>query len=157
MHWSLRLLFILGVAWLAFLGGMSYSEKTIKPDLQVQYVPEYIETVRYVKETTVIAQYIDRPVPIHNEPGLFEFKDFEELEYYLAWFRTERMINYGKGQCEDYAYQFMRQAIADGYLVSTELIEIKTGWKMANTVPIGNEVYLVEIAMGSIKRYGLKD
>jgi len=156
MHWSMRISLTIALMWLAFLGGISYGRQTTKPEIQIQYVPEYIE--KYIETTVTVTQYIDRPVPIHNEPGLFEFRDFEEFEYYLAWFRTEKMIQYGKDQCEDYAYQFMLQAIADGYLVSTELIDIsKTEQHMANTVPIGNNVYLVDLAMGSIKLYGLKD
>lgn len=153
MHWSLRLLLALAIAYLIFVGGIYYNEETTEPEVRIEYVPEYIE-----RQTTVtIAQYIDRPVPVHNEPGLFEFKTLQELKDYVAWFRTERMIDYGKDQCEDYAYQFMRQAIADGYLVSTELIEIKTGWHMANTVPIGNQVLKVEISTGEIKLYARKD
>lgn len=132
--------------------------------------PERVTTAIYVpypevesKEVErVITEYKTREkivrVPIHNEPGLYEFKNKGELADYIRWYRNEKMVQHGVDQCEDYAYDFMGQAIADGYLVSTEIIEKPSKiWHIANTVPIGNDVYLVNISSGSIKLYALKD
>lgn len=120
---------------------------TIEKKVFVPY-PEII-----VKETERIVE-----VPIHNEPGLHEFTSKRELQAYVSWYRNNKMIQYGVDQCEDYAYDFMQQAIADGYLVSTEAVEkSKEVWHLANTAPIGNEVWLVDIAPGNIELYALKD
>lgn len=118
----------------------------------------YVPVERIVEVPVEVTREIIIEVPIHNEPGLYEFKNEGELRDYIRWYRNGKMVQYGVDQCEDYTYDFMRQAIADGFLVSTEIIEKKGNvWHMANAVPIGNGVYLVDISSGSIKLYALKD
>lgn len=157
-------LLINSIASLVLIAGISIVSYQLPHEPErvtnVIYVPYPVEIVREVERVVTEYKTLETivEVPAHNEPSLREFGDESELKDYVKWYRTEKMVQYGVGQCEDYAYDFMRQAIADNYLVSTEIIENSSEvWHMANTVPIGNSVYLVGISSGSIKLYTLKD
>ncbi len=123
-------------------------------------IVEIVEVEKIVEKSVITRIYNERIVEVfvHHEPGLREFDNRRGFINYLTWYRTEKMVNYGVDQCEDYAYDFFQQAIADGYVVSTEIVEQLYGdWHMANTVPIGNKVWLVEVSIGTVELYALKD
>ena len=91
------------------------------------------------------------------------FEDVEELEGYVQWYRNEKMVQYGAGRCIDYATDFMSQAIADGFLVSTEVVYqeyegnlFSDTLHMMNTTVIGGNVWAIDISTGAIKLFGTK-
>lgn len=138
---------------------VGFTVKSSQPDIVYVEVPvkEHIERQTFRVE----AQYIEKPVSIHNEPELHEFNTVKELTEYITWYRNERMVQWGEDQCEDYAYDFMQQAVADGYLVSTEVYETKVPdleiLHMANTAPVKNGIYLIDISSGAVELLALKD
>ncbi len=155
---------ILVVIW--FGGGWLIGVATTQPEIVYETVYEEVEVTKFLTVVEVVEKpvitriYTERIVEVfvHHEPGLREFDSRRDFINYLTWYRTEKMVNYGVDQCEDYAYDFFQQAIADGYVVSTEIVEQLYGdWHMANTVPIGNKVWLVEVSIGTVELYALKD
>ena len=158
---------VLGVMVLFYAGimvgiGLNIEAERSKPlPVRIIEVPAYIKVEKLVSSLRVERVEVIKKVAIHNEPGLYEFESLRELKDYVWWYRNERMVQHGVGQCEDYAYDFFVQAVADGYIVSTELYEKKVldagVLHMTNTAPIGNKVYLIEISAGSVELLALKD
>lgn len=147
----------------SLLGGIIIGYELDQPTTEYVEVPVEIETIREVKTLEVQVQYIEVPTPIHNEPRLYEFTSKKELGDYIRWYRNEVMPTYKADQCVDAAIDFMKQAIADGYLVSTETVyqeyESKlfpSTYHMMNTTVIGEDVWAIDITSGSKKLFGRK-
>jgi len=135
----------------------------VEQDIVLENLRGELEAERNKPPTVIIIyERVEVEVPRHNEPTLQEFESLKELRDYVRWWRNEKMVQYGKDQCEDYAYDFFQQGIADGYVISTELVfkgdpMFGEVCHMANLVPVGNRVYLVDISSGNIELYALKD
>ncbi|MCJ7828540.1 MAG: hypothetical protein MUP81_02235 [Dehalococcoidia bacterium] len=80
--------------------------------------------------------------------GMAHPKEFESLETLKAWLMQDNTesaftdttdINY---DCDDYARGLMRNALEDGYLISTQIDIFKA--HMFNSAMIGNDIYFIE-------------
>lgn len=148
----------ISVAIMCFCFGVYYGQTSIDPQIEVKYIPYPVEHVKTIHTTTTTAQRIEVPVPIHNKPGYYEFESKREFKDYLQWYRNERMVNHGPKQCEDYADDFVKQAFADDYFVKSAYFWVdKYTRHEAVAVPIGNKVYMADIAAGCMEFYAYED
>lgn len=144
----LLMLLCFNLGW--YLGQYRESRGTIEVLVEVPVeVPVYIETLRVERQV----EYV-----YGNPSELKEFDNPNQLREYVSWYRNERMKQYGEGKGVDYATDFMRQALADGFLVSTEIIYqeaeqkmFPSFWDMVNTAIIGLDIWTIDISSGTIK------
>jgi hypothetical protein len=116
-------------------------------------------TVEYIEETVVEKEYIDvvRHVPVE----LRNFTDRAELEQWLKERNQTTSIRFRQHDavvdCDDFAIELQREALADGFLVSFEIIrggEYNDLFSIPlpeeqllhaiNLSIIGNDVYYIE-------------
>ena len=89
-------------------------------------------------------------------------KQFESLDSLKAWlaqddsdhviyvFGDACLNNY---DCDDYASALVHNALEDGYLVSTEIVDDH----MMNSTIIGNDIYLIEPQTDEVRFWGKRD
>ena len=121
-------------------------------------------TVEYVEKPVTEVKYIERvkmvPVELRN------FTDLEELKQWIAnrnkvtTFRFQSTEN--PVDCDDYAFELQQEALADGYLMSFQIIEPDTYNSLfenklppetlhaINLVLIGNSAYYIEPQTGEV-------
>ena len=129
--------------------------------------------VRLVETTTV--QYVDRPVTVTEyvervKSVPVELRDFSELEELKQWLEDKKNVTTVRFQspnvtvdCDDYALEMQQKALADGYLISLEIIgpgEYNKLFKNSelppntlhaiNLVIIGNDAYYIEPQTGEV-------
>lgn len=121
---------------------------------------------------TRITQYVEKPVTqvkyverVKMMP--VELRDFDDPEGLRKWLTTTTTIYFKRPElaidCDDYAVTLQRKALADGYIMSLQVIEpnrynllfergkIPTNTLHAiNLVIIGNEAYYIEPQTGEI-------
>ena len=123
-------------------------------------------TVEYVEKPATEARYIDRVQLVHVE--LRNFTDLNELEQWLEGgedvttvrFQSEGIL---APDCDDYALELQRKALADGYVMSFQIIapeqynNLFQNGKLPpdvlhaiNLVIIGNSAYYIEPQTGEI-------
>ncbi len=177
MKWTLRSsymtlcpLFVVGTLTLFF----SINASARQPDFVLQTSSVVKPTVRLIETSTIqyvdrpvtVVEYIDRvervPVELHNYNGL------EELKQWLARVNTNTTTIYFKRpdttvDCDDFALALQHKALADGYLMSFQIIEpsrynslFESGKMPPNTLHainlavIGNNAYYIEPQTGEI-------
>ncbi len=123
-------------------------------------------TVQYVEKPVTELKYVERvetvPVQLHT------FSDLEELKQWLVRVNTNTATIYFKQpdttvDCDDFALALQRKALADGYIMSFQIIEpnrynglFESGKMPPNTlhainlVVIGNNAYYIEPQTGEI-------
>lgn len=88
-----------------------------------------------------------------------QFKSLDELKAWLAQDDTDStfyvfgsacLSNY---DCDDYAMALVYNALADGYLISTQIV----GDHMLNCAVIGNEIYFIEPQTDEVWLWGHRD
>ena len=116
-------------------------------------------TVQYVEKPVTVVEYIERvkSVPV-------ELRDFSELNELKQWLEDKKNVTTVRFQspnvtvdCDDYALEMQHKALADGYIMSFEIIgesEYNALFKTPlppsqslhaiNLVIIGNDVYYIE-------------
>jgi hypothetical protein len=88
-----------------------------------------------------------------------EFESVAELKAWLAQDNTDSTFYvFGSGcvshyDCDDYAVALARNALADGYLVSTQV----EGDHMLNSTIIGNDIYFIEPQNDEVWLWGHRD
>jgi len=107
-----------------------------------------VEKLVEINKGTLRIEYVYVDVPITRYEYLWkeprQFEDTEELDDYLASIPALMPI---EGQdCDDIARRFMLNALKDGYLVSTEILDNYRGqgFHMLNSTVIGNSIYFIE-------------
>jgi hypothetical protein len=119
-------------------------------------------TVEYVEETIIEKEYVDVIRQVSMDMRNFDTKD--ELE---KWIDTGFMTTIRFEQddnvidCDDYAIEMQQRALADGYIISFEIInaaeynelfstQLPTGQALhaINLAIIGNDVYYIEPQTG---------
>lgn len=172
MTLAFRILFAAGVLALAFWAGTCVSTVTFEP--QTATVIEPGVKCRLVERHTV--QYVDRPVTVVNNiervqripAELRNFNDLEELKQWLVAVGTNTTTVYfqlpgATVDCDDYALDLQHKALADGYILSFEVIgrsEYNAVFKSElppsqslhaiNLAIIGNNAYYIEPQTGEI-------
>jgi hypothetical protein len=123
-------------------------------------------TIGYVEKPVTEIRYIDRvekvPVQLRN------FNSLEELSQWLKGVNTDTTVVYFEGpeakiDCDDFALGLQQKALADGYLMSFQIIEpvtynslfqnsklpLSTHHAVDLTI-IGNNVYYIEPQTGEV-------
>jgi len=162
----LKTLIAIGVLFLAFWVGTSVSTVTFEP--QTTAIIEPTVQCRLVERHTV--EYVETPVTVVNNiervqwipAELRDFNDLEELKQWLVAVNTNTTTVYFQlpddtVDCDDYALDLRRKALADGYLMSFEVIgrseynalfksELPPGQSLhaINLALIGNNAYYIE-------------
>ena len=134
----------------------------IEPRVECQLVERH--TIRYVDRPVTVVNNIERiqrvPAELHN------FNNLEELKQWLAKIDTDTTTLYFQSpdalvDCDDYALDLQHKALADGYIVSFEIIrrsEYNAVFKSKlppsqslhaiNLAIIGNDAYYIEPQTG---------
>ncbi len=155
-----------GVLVLAFYTGIYVSPVALVPQTTAAIEP--IVESRLVARHTV--EYIDRPVTVVKNVEyvqkipveLRDFNDLEELKQWLVAVEMNTSTVYFQSadaaiDCDDYALDLQRKALADGYIMSFEVIarseynplfksDLPPGQSLhaVNLAIIGNNVYYIE-------------
>ncbi len=145
---------------------LSIGQATIKP--QTITVTEPVvncqllksHTVQYVEKPVTVVEYIERTQKMPVE--LRDFSDTGELKQWLVEVGMNTTTTYFQSpgvtiDCDDYALDMQHKALADGYIMSFEIISISeynavfksklpSGQSLhaINLVIIGNDAYYIE-------------
>ena len=163
---AFKALITIGVLGLVFWAGTYASQVEFEP--QTTTVIESGVECRLVERHTV--QYVDKPVTVVRNiervqripAELRNFNDLEELEQWLVAVSKNTTTAYlqlpgAKIDCDDYALDLQRKALADGYILSFEIISrseynavfenelpSSQGLHAINLAIIGNNAYYIE-------------
>ena len=167
-----RTLISIGVLSLAFCAGVylcpvvseSQTSSVIGPTVECQLVESH--TVQYIDRPVTVVNNIERlqriPVDLRN------FKDLGELKQWLAAVAMNTTTIFfqlpdAPVDCDDYALDLQRKALADGYILSFQVIsrseynavfqgELPPGQGLhaINLAIIGNSVYYIEPQTGEV-------
>ncbi len=136
----------------------------ISPNVECRVVETH--TVQYVEKPVTVVDYIERvkrvPVELRN------FSDLEELKQWLVGVDVNTTTIYFQSpndtlDCDDYAIALQQKALADGYLISLEIIETNeynryfknnelppNSLHAINLAIIGNDAYYIEPQTGEV-------
>lgn len=136
----------------------------IGPTVECRIVESH--TVQYVEKPVTMVEYVERvkrvPIELRN------FSNLEELKQWLVEVEMNTTTIYFRSpndtiDCDDYAIALQQKALADGYLISLEVIgtsEYNGLFKNSelpphslhaiNLVIIGNDAYYVEPQTGEV-------
>jgi len=153
---------------IGFFTGAVVAPVAVEPQTPETTVATKLGVEARIVETTTV-QYIDRPVPtveyierVKEIPvELRHFSDLEELKQWLQDKRNVATVRFQSPNatvdCDDYALELQHEALADGYIMSFEIIgdsEYNALFKTPlppsqslhaiNLAIIGNDVYYIE-------------
>ena len=168
MALAFKMLIALGVLAVAFYAGtylspvaVAFTPQTtavIEPSVECQLIKTH--TVQYVEKPVTVVEYIERTQKVPVE--LRHFNDLEELKQWLVEVDINTTTTYLQSpgvtiDCDDYALAMQHKALADGYIMSFEVIsrsEYNAVFKSKlppsqslhaiNLVIIGNDAYYIE-------------
>ncbi len=177
---ALKILLAIGVVPLAFCIGVYVAQATpesritantdaninanISPNVKYRAVETHI--AQYVEKPVTVVKYIERVTRVAVE--LRNFSDLEELKQWLIEVDANTTTIYFQSpgdtvDCDDYAIALQQKALADGYLISLEIIETSEYNRLfkSNELPpnslhainlaiIGNDIYYIEPQTGEI-------
>ena len=136
---------------------------SISPHVECRLVET--NTVQYVEKSVTVVEYVERvksvPVELRN------FSELEELKQWLEDKKNVATVRFqspnGTVDCDDYALEMQQKALADGYLISLEVIgpseyngifknsELPPNTLHAiNLVIIDNDAYYIEPQTGEV-------
>jgi len=165
-------LFVFAVLHLCFSIGVSVSPVTVEqqttgvvePTVECRLVERH--TVQYVEKPVTVVEFVERTQKVPVE--LRDFSDLGELRQWLAEVDMNATTTYFKSpdvkiDCDDYALSMQHKALADGYIMSFEVIgrgeynsifesKLPPGQSLhaVSLVIIGNDVYYIEPQTGEI-------
>jgi len=168
---ALKALVAVTILVLAFFIGAYVSRDRIEP--QTILVTE--TKIHYQIVEKPIVQYVDKPIPVVEyservERVPVELRNFNDLDELKQWLENKMSVTTIRLQspanevdCDDYAREMQNAALADGYIVSFEVIGMseynalfKTKLPHSQTLHavnlaiIGNDVYYIEPQTGEI-------
>jgi hypothetical protein len=142
--------------------GMIPMNFSLATDTEVKAAPEPVHTptvearlvethtVEYVEETVIATEYVDviREVPtkLRNFTTLRELEQWINGEIRTATLRfsTESKII----DCDDYAFEMQQEALADGYIISFQIISRSEYNEMfAASLPEGQSLHAINLAI----------
>ncbi len=168
---ALKTLLAVAVLVLVFNIGISIGQATFEPqtilvtETKVEYQPVVRTRVQYVDKPVPVVEYIERvktvPVELHN------FSDPDELKQWLEDKMNAPTVRFQlpntEVDCDDYALEMQNRALADGYIMSfqvigrseyNELFKTKLPDNQSlhaiNLAIIGNDVYYIEPQTGEV-------
>ena len=144
---------------------------TTPPQLEVSYVDDEVTAEvpndYYITDDNVdIDRTVNESIVVQNEITVekivekpIEFREFASLSELCHWLEldeTDSTIDCTEKEdlanllltyvydCDDFAYNLQKNALSQGYLMSTEIV-IKDGEQhMINSTTIGNNIYFIE-------------
>jgi len=154
---TLKSLVAVGVLVAAFLAGThvnpaSFQPQTttvIKPGVDSRLVERH--TVQYIEKPVTVVKNIERVVKIPAE--LRNFSDLEELEQWLAGVEASTTTLHFESadwemDCDDYALDLQRRALADGYILSFEVIDRdEYNTLFENELPPAQSLHAINLAI----------
>ncbi len=171
---AFRVLLAAGALALAFCAGVNIGRVEFEPEMRTVIGPTV--ECRLVESHTV--QYVERPVAVVRDTGsirsepaeLRHFENLEELRQWLAVAAESTATVYfqppgGEVDCDDYALALQSRALADGFIVSFEIIgrdeynslfsgRLPPGqdFHAINLAIIGNDAFYIESQTGEVIR-----
>ena len=168
---ALRTLGAVAVLALTFYIGVSVGQATFEPqtvlvtETEVEYQPVVRTMVQYVDKPVPVVKYIERVEKVPIE--LRNFSDLEELKQWLEDKMNVTTIHFQlpstELDCDDYALDMQHKALADGYIMSFEVIgrseynalfetKLPNGSSLhaINSAIIGNDAYYIEPQTGEV-------
>lgn len=136
----------------------------ITPSVECRVVET--NTVQYVEKPVTVVEYIERVKRVPVE--LRSFSNLEELKQWLVEVGMKTTMVYfqspnGTVDCDDYAIALQQLALADGYLISLEVIQTSEynglfknselpphSLHAINLAIIGNDAYYIEPQTGEV-------
>ena len=126
------------------------------PEYILVEVPEYIEVTKYIEVPVITEILIEVPVSTARY-----FNSEEELYMWVA----AHPITRGEGlDCDDYARQYIKMALDDGFIVSFDTMHpnellihfgiVTDQWHALNSTFIGNILYYIDPQTGVIACFG---
>ena len=168
---ALKILVSVVVLSLTFYIGASIGQATFEPqtilvtETRVEYQPVVRTMIQYVDKPVPMVEYIERveKVPV-------ELRNFSDLEELKQWLEDKMNITTMHFQlpdtevdCDDYPLGMQHKALADGYIMSFEVIgrnEYNALFKnklphsqtlhAINLAIIGNDAYYIEPQTGAV-------
>jgi len=107
------------------------------------------EELEYLQDNPTIVEVHVLPVEFPSKAALLKWLEENNIDAHEYIPTTY--------DCDDFAYDLMQAAIADGYLMSTQTVLINGNHHMMNATIIGNEVYLIEPQTDTVWLNGLRD
>ena len=109
----------------------------------------YVEVPDLAFKEIIVEKVVEKPIELR------EFVSFQKLVDWLEQDDTDSTLyltgtvdfstNLGSNyDCDDFAYRLQKSALAEGYLMSTEIIVKKGKQHMINSTSIGNNIYFIE-------------
>jgi hypothetical protein len=133
---AIKALVLAAVPAIAFFAGTFTSQAGFEPqtatdvnaDLSLSARCQLVSThtVQSIETPVTVVEYVDRVQEIPVEPR--NFRDLQELEQWLTETITMTTTIYfeqpgARVDCDDFALTLQQKALADGYLVSFQIIE----------------------------------
>ncbi|MFC1934514.1 hypothetical protein ACFLWC_07370 [Chloroflexota bacterium] len=166
---ALRALVVVTMLVVAFFIGTYVGRDAVKPQTVL-----VIETkTRYLTLEKPVVQYVDKPVVEYIErveKAPVELRNFNDLDELKQWLGNKMDVTTIRLQspasevdCDDYAREMQCKALADGYIVSFEVIGVREynalfKTKLSHSQPlhainlaiIGNDIYYIEPQTGEV-------
>jgi hypothetical protein len=167
-----KILISVGFMALAFCAGVYAQPVELKASLTTAATPTVecklmeSHTIQYIDRPATAAESVEQVQTIPATPS--HFSSLEELRQWLVAVDTKTTTIYfqypeAMVDCDDYALDLQRQALADGYIISFEIIgrseynalfstELSptSSLHAINLAVIGNEAYYLEPQTGEI-------
>jgi len=121
----------------------SYSQ----PETSYVEVPDLV--YREIIVEKLVEKLVEKPIELREFVSLQKLADWLEQDdtdstLYLAGTVDFSASLGSKYDCDDFAYRLQKSALAEGYLMSTEIIVKKGAQHMINSTSIGNNIYFIE-------------
>jgi len=126
----LSLVFCIGVHFGQTTSGLQTTRDTsanintsISPALECRVIETH--TIEYVEKPVTEVKYVERVKMVPTQ--LRNFSDLEELKQWLEDKKNVTTVRFQSGDtlvdCDDYAFELQQKALADGYVMSFQIIE----------------------------------
>lgn len=158
-----KALIAIGVLALAFYSGIYLSRVESETQTTAVVVPtvecKLVERqmVYYVDRPITVAQSIERVGGLPVEPR--HFRDLEELKQWLKAVEANSITVYfqlpdSTVDCDDYALDLQRKALADGYIISFQVISrSEYNWLFNRELPPGESLHAINLAITGNSAY----
>ena len=100
------------------------------------------ELLSLKQELEELSRQFENTQQEEKQTGLRHFNSLDELQAWLAEDDTNQMEYCEEFNCIDFALQLQERALADGYILSTEVLPVAYHW--ANIAVIGDVYYVIE-------------
>jgi len=109
----------------------------------------YVEVPDLVSREIIVEKLVEKPIELREFVSLQKLVDWleqDDTDSTLYFTGTVDFSNNpsSKYDCDDFAYRLQKSALAEGYLMSTEIIVKKGAQHMINSTSIGNNIYFIE-------------